>query len=109
MTAETPEIPAPRSWDDVTDLASIEDHIEAMVTADSAIRRVMVLGSAQKHYLGGIRLLCSRHPHSGEMTFAELRRHTAKHAHEPGDVTPAGENPQDFARTGDRSGMEDDR
>jgi hypothetical protein len=94
-------VSAVQSWADVEDLSSIEDHIDAMLTATTSIRRIAVLGSAQAHYLGGIRLVCLRHP-GGSMSFAELRRHAAKVAHEPGDVTVAPDDPRELGRSSER-------
>lgn len=91
---------AVQTWADVEDLSTIEDHAEAMATADSAPRRLAVLGSAEKHYLGGIRLVCQRHP-GGAMTFRELRRHCAKHTHEAGDLIVAPDDPRELGRSSD--------
>jgi hypothetical protein len=90
----------PRSWD-VAELATLDDHIVAMLNASSNLRRVAVLGSAESHFLGGIRMVCQRHPGSGEMTFRELRRH-ARLPHEPGDVVPAPDDPRELGRSSDR-------
>lgn len=92
-----------QSWADVEDLSSIEDHADAMITADSATRRVMVLGSAERHFFGGIRLICTRHS-GGSMTFRELRRHAAQHPHEPGDVLVAPDDPRELGRSSDIGG-----
>lgn len=93
---------AVQQWADVESLSSIEDHADAMITATSSVRRTIVLGSAEAHYLGGIRLVCQRHP-GGTMTFRELRRHAAKHPHEPGDVVAAPDDPRDLGRAGERT------
>lgn len=91
------------SWsprDDV-ELSSIFDHVEAMLTATGTMARLAVLDSARRHGLLGLRVTCSRH-RSGDMNFAELRRHAGKFDHEPGDVTPCGPDPRDLARQGER-------
>jgi hypothetical protein len=88
-------------WADVEDLSSIEDHVDAMLTADSGIRRTMVLGSAEAHYLGGIRLVCKRHP-GGTMNLRELRRHAANLEHQAGDVVAAEDDPRELGRVGER-------
>lgn len=90
-----------QSWADVDGLSSIEDHVDAMLAADSNLRRLAVLGSVQARYLGGIRLVCQRHP-GGAMSFAELRRHAATLPHEPGDVTVAPDDPRELGRSSDR-------
>lgn len=95
-----------QSWADVENLSSIDDHIDAMLTAGSALRRLAVLGSAQARYLGGIRLVCQRHP-GGSMTFAELRRHVTKRPHSTGDVVVAPDDPRELGRASDHS--DDDR
>lgn len=94
---------AVQSWADVEDLSSIEDHAEAMITAASGVRRAIVLGSAERHYFGGIRLVCNRHP-GGSMTFRELRRHAAKYSHELGDVEVAPDDPRERGRASDGGG-----
>lgn len=95
-----------QTWADVEDLSSIEDHANAMATADSAPRRLAVLGSAEAHYLGGIRLVCQRHA-GGTMNFRELRRHCAKHPHEAGDIITAATDPRELGRSSDD--RDDDR
>lgn len=100
---EQPAVSDVHAWMDVESLSSIDDHIDAMITADSNLRRIAVLGSAQAHYLGGIRLVCQRHP-GGELNFAALRRHVAKCAHEPGDVVPAPDDPRELGRASDGGG-----
>lgn len=82
------------------DLVDVEDHIAAMVDANTPAEAVKVLHSAQRRYLGGVRLHCTKH--DAVLTFAELVNHTGRLHHEAGDVVPAEPDPRERGRAGER-------
>jgi hypothetical protein len=81
------------------DLVDVEDHITAMLEANTPAEAVAVLHSAQRRYLGGVRLHCTAH--SCVLTFAELVNHTARLHHAAGDVVPAEPDPRELGRGGE--------
>lgn len=96
-----------QAWADVEDLSSIEDHANALVTADSTVRRLVVLNAAEERGYGGIRLLCLAHPSTGDMSFRELRRHAIKFDHTDGDVVRAPGDARELGRASDHDERDD--
>lgn len=82
-----------------TDLSGVEEHIDAMLDADTPSAAAAVLSSALQHHLGGMRVTCDKHP-TPDMTFAELLKHTERLHHQPGDVRPADPDPVEVRRMG---------
>jgi hypothetical protein len=82
-----------------TDLSGIDEHITAMVEADSGSAAIAVLASSNRCHLGGIRLTCDLHG-GRDMTFAQLLKHTGLSHHEPRDIHVADPDPIEIRKMG---------